>query len=194
MFKDLIGLFATIAVSVGCSAGAAEQARDCVRATFSEEGDAYWKTISLTLENRCRRAVDLDGAVVDFRDSHEITDVWYEGGGQTGYPNLSISSVQRRHSVRLQYPKNGSGSDGSMLAPGGEVSLRYGSPKPSYDQKSVDVRLAARAATAPEGASGSGASPDLTSAPAPSAAAEGPVPDQPRAPVSRGWRVGACGS
>jgi chitinase len=151
MFKDLFGLFATIAVALGCSSVAAAEASGCVRATFSEEGDAYWKTIALALENHCGRSVDLDGAVIDFSDSHEITDVWYEGDGQTGYPTISISSVQRHHSVQLRYPKNGSGSDGSMLLPGGKVSLRYGSPKPSYDQQSVDVQLVARAATGPEG-------------------------------------------
>jgi chitinase len=108
----------------------------CVTSNISHGGSESWKNISLNLTNRCDYPVNLNRAVITFRDTQKIDAIWYTDNGNTAYPRISLSSQAGTHSASLAFDER-SAQKLTELMPGKSVSLNYGTPALGYTKDSV---------------------------------------------------------
>lgn len=136
---SLMIVFST-AVDAGTTIDSSPQPVSCVNTHFSHSGDQYWQNIILNLTNHCPDAVDLNHAVIQFKDRQPINSVWYTDHGNTAYPDIALSSTDGIYTVVLTFDKGTPWAQPkTRLEPGQTVAINYGSPGLGYTPGSAVV-------------------------------------------------------
>lgn len=148
MRRLLLGLILSVFAHICFAAHPviAPQPSACIKATFSNTGDQYWKTISLVLTNNCGQSVDFQNTTVTFSNATNLNTTFWGNFGPLSYPDnvLQITSQAQPggsylSTFSLHFPTY-SGAN-SVLPNGKSITINYGEAKADYNANSVNVYL-----------------------------------------------------
>lgn len=125
----------------------------CIQGTFTNSGSKWWKTIYLTLTNKCGAPVDFQNTTVTFSNLSNLNTSFWGTFDPLSYPDntLQITSASQSggkflSTFSLHFPTY-SGSN-SVLPNDKSVTIIYGASKAEYVENSVSVYLGAPVTTA----------------------------------------------
>lgn len=122
------------------------QPTSCIHSYFSASGNQYWKTVTLTLINKCSTGVDLEYTTITFKNKSPITTNFWGEFGSLPYPEAPLNITSQPQSDGnylaslnmhfIAYP----GSN-TVLPVGKSIKIKYGTNSDTHIKKSVNVYL-----------------------------------------------------
>lgn len=121
------------------------QATSCIKSTFTNTGNQWWKTMSLTLKNECGKIANFQNTTITFLNKKDLNVGFWgkDSFSPLGYPkNTHLTSELQSDglylsTIVLQFSEHAN----TILKNNESITILYGAPTADYIADSVNVNL-----------------------------------------------------